>query len=145
MQVVSAAGEHILVISHVSILVNLSDRQIEQPFVVVGALIVLVILGLDYLCKHWLILDFATYPIKILPWPLAADSYEEIQELHPVVEAVMHAKQSFVPPQLQWNSQKRQLTTVPFLHLVSPNVCLMNAHPLVHDFEDLFVLKWANS
>ena len=47
-QFISAAGEHIPVIDHVSILVNRNDRQIEQPFVVVGALIVPVILGLDF-------------------------------------------------------------------------------------------------
>ena len=91
-QFISAAGEHIPVIDHVSILVNLNDRQIEQPFVVVGALIVPVILGLDFLRKHRLILDFAICPIKILSQPPAADSYEGIQELQPLVDAVTHAK-----------------------------------------------------
>lgn len=94
-QLISAAGEHIPVIDHMSIVVNLSDRQIEQPFVVVGRLIVPIILGLDFLHPHQLILDFATCPIKILPRPQATDSYNGKRELQPVVDAVTHAKQKF--------------------------------------------------
>ena len=78
-----------------SILVNLSDRQIKQLFVVVEVLIIPVILGLDFLRKHWLIQDFATCPINMLPQSPEADSYEGIQELQPVVDAVMHAKWKF--------------------------------------------------
>ena len=71
LQLVSAAaGKHIPVVDRVSIWVNFSDRQIKEPFVVVGALIVRVILGLDFQCKSRLILDFPTCPIKILSWPL---------------------------------------------------------------------------
>ena len=92
LHLISVAGEHIPAINYMSILVNLSDRQIKQLFVVVEVLIIPVILGLDFLRKHWLIQDFATCPINMLPQSPEADSYEGIQELQPVVDAVMHAK-----------------------------------------------------
>ena len=97
-----------------SILVNLSDRQIKQPFVVVGVLIVPVILGWDFLRKHQLILDFDTCPINICPRPLAADSYEGIQELQPVLDAFRNAQQKFCTATTTVELTEEAMTSVPF-------------------------------
>ena len=148
-QLISAAGEHIPVIDQVSILVNLSDRQIEQPFVVVGMLIVPVILGLDFLHKHRLILDFATCPIKILPRPQATDSYDGKQELQPVVDAVTHANQKFcaTTTTVELTEETIDNCAIPTFgesQHVSYDLPAHTVHaldPLVHDFEDLFVTR----
>ena len=132
-----------------SILVNLSDRQIEQPFVVVGMLIVPVILGLDFLHKHRLILDFATCPIKLLPWPQTTDSYDGKQELQPVVDAVTHANQKFcaTTTTLELTEETIDNCAIPTFgesQHVSYDLPAHTVHalePLVHDFEDLFVTR----
>ena len=148
-QLISVAGEHIPVINYVFIVVNLSDRQIEQPFVVVGRLIVPVILGLDFLHKHRLILDFATCPIKILPRPQAKDSYDGKQELQPVVDAVTHAKQKFCAATTtveltEETIDNRAIPTFGESPHVSYDLPAHTVHaldPLVHDFQDLFVTR----
>ena len=124
---------------HMSILVNFSDRPIKLPF----------ILGLDFLRKHQLILDFATCPIKILPWPPAADSYEGIPELQPVVDALTHAKRKFcaATTTVEVTEDAINNCAVPTFGQSQPVSYDLPAHtvhvldPLVHDFEHLFVTR----
>lgn len=148
-QLISAVGEHIPVTDHVSILVNLSVRQIEQTYVVVGRLIVPIILGLDLLHKHRLILDFTTCPIKILSRPQAMDSYDGKQELQPVVDAVTHAKRKFsaTTTTVELTEQTIDNCTIPTFGESQHVSYGLPAHtvpaldPLVHDFEYLLVTR----
>lgn len=92
-QLVSAAGERIPVVGHVSAPVQVCALGVEHPFVVVDALITPVILGMDFLQGHGLVLDFASSPVRVLPRPHS--NVSGLHELKPVVAAVDRAKAQY--------------------------------------------------
>ena len=65
LQLVSAAGEPISVLGQITLPIQLGDVKVDHLFVVVQSLITPVILGVDFMHKHELILDFTTTPITI--------------------------------------------------------------------------------
>ena len=67
MRLVTAAGDHIPVLKHLSIPVHLDKFTGLQPFLVVPNLITPVILGLDFLQTHQLTIDFTSSPVAITP------------------------------------------------------------------------------
>ena len=64
LQLVSAAGEPIPVVGRVVLPVQVGGLHVEHPMIVVQSLITQVILGMDFLQKHGLVLDF-TLPVNI--------------------------------------------------------------------------------
>ena len=64
-QIVSAAGEPIPVVGHVCLPVKITQMQVDHSLVVVHSLITPVILGVDFLKKHRLVLDFTFTPIGV--------------------------------------------------------------------------------
>ena len=65
LQLVSAAGEPIPVVGRVVLPVQVGGLHVEHPMIVVQSLITQVILGMDFLQKHGLVLDFTTSPVNI--------------------------------------------------------------------------------
>ena len=62
---VSAAGEPIPVLGQITLPIQLGDVKVDHSFIVVQSLITPVILGIDFMQKHGLVLDFTTTPITI--------------------------------------------------------------------------------
>ena len=60
LQLVSAAGEPISLLGQITLPIQLGDIKTDHPFVVVQSLITPVILGIDFMQKHGLVLDFTT-------------------------------------------------------------------------------------
>ena len=65
LKLVSAAGEPIPVIGEVVAPVSVGTLHVDHNFVVVHSLITPVILGIDFLHKHGIVLDFTTTPVTI--------------------------------------------------------------------------------
>ena len=61
----SAAGETIPFMGHILLPVKIGQLYVDHSFVVVHSLITPVILGIDFLRKHRLVLDFASIPIGV--------------------------------------------------------------------------------
>ena len=59
----SAAGEPISVLRQINLPIQLRDVKVDHSFVLVQSLITPVILGIDFMQKHGLVLDFTTTPI----------------------------------------------------------------------------------
>ena len=65
LQLVSASGDNIPVLGCMTLPLCIGELQATYPLVVVKSLITPVILGLDFLQKHGIILDFTSSPVKI--------------------------------------------------------------------------------
>ena len=61
----SAAGEPISVLGQINLPIQLRDVKVDHSFVLVQLLITPVILGIDFMQKHGLVLDFTTTYIII--------------------------------------------------------------------------------
>ena len=82
LQLVSAAGEPIPVVGRVVLPVQVGGLHVEHPMIVVQSLITQVILGMDFLQKHGLVLDFTTSPVNITAHAMVSSDDEQKQELH---------------------------------------------------------------
>ena len=60
LELVSAEGKRIPVLGHITLFLSLEKLQVTHNFVVVQSLIAPVILGVDFLQKYGLILDFTS-------------------------------------------------------------------------------------
>ena len=65
LQLVSAAGEPISVLGQITTNIQLGNVKADHCFVVVRSLITPVIVGVDFMQKHGLLLDFTTSPVTI--------------------------------------------------------------------------------
>ena len=65
LKLVSAAGEPISVVGQVVAPIRVGKLQVDHHFVAVHSLITPVILGMDFLQKHGMVLDFTTTPVTI--------------------------------------------------------------------------------
>ena len=65
LQLVSAAGEPISILGQVTMSIQLGNVKADHPFIVVQSLITPVILGIDFMQKHGLVLDFTTTPVTV--------------------------------------------------------------------------------
>ena len=65
LNLISAAGEPIPVIGQVVAPIRVGNLLVDHNFIVVHSLITHVILGLDFLHKHRIVLDFTTIPVTI--------------------------------------------------------------------------------
>lgn len=65
LKLVSAAGEPIPVLGQIVAPICVADLLVDHSFVVVKSLITPVILGLDFLHRHGIVLDFTTTPLTI--------------------------------------------------------------------------------
>ena len=63
---VSAAGDDIPVLGCITVPLCVETLQVTHPLIIVQSLIAPVILGLDFLQKHKLVLDFTSSPVKII-------------------------------------------------------------------------------
>ena len=62
---VRASGEQLHIVEHIQATVQLSELELSHNFVVVEKLVALVILGVDFLHKNWLVLDFSQTPVIV--------------------------------------------------------------------------------
>ena len=61
----SAAGESISALGQITTNIQLGNVKADHCFVVVRSLITSVIVGVDFMQKHGLLLDFTTSPVTI--------------------------------------------------------------------------------
>ena len=67
LQLISAEGKEIPVLGCITLPLRLGKLKVNHNFVVVHSLIVPVILGVDFLQKYNLVLDFTSTPVSITP------------------------------------------------------------------------------
>ena len=65
LKLISAAGEPIPVIGQVVAPIHVGNLLVDHNFIIVHSLITHVILGLDFLHKHTIFLDFTTIPVTV--------------------------------------------------------------------------------
>ena len=73
LQLVSAAGESIPILGQITLPIQLGGLKVNHLFVVVRSLITPVILGIDFMHKHGLVLDFTTTPITVHNHTMSVD------------------------------------------------------------------------
>ena len=64
-QLVTASGEPLLVVDHIRAKVKIKELQLTHDFLVVNSLVVPVILGINFLQKNQLVLDFSCTPVGV--------------------------------------------------------------------------------
>ena len=81
LQLVSAAGESIPILGQISLPIQLGGLKVNHLFVVVRSLITPVILGIDFMHKHGLVLDFTTTPITVRNHTMSVDCQPDLKRL----------------------------------------------------------------
>lgn len=82
---VMAPGEPIYITRSVAALVKIGDMSVRHDFAVVNNLIAPIIFGIDLLCRHGLILDFNSAPIRVRQ---AGSGHSEYTPVTPVLGAI---------------------------------------------------------
>ena len=91
-QLASAAGEPIPVVGRVVLPVQVGGVRAEHQMIVVRSLITQVILGIDFLQKHGLVLDFTTMPVNITAHARGSGDDSQRQELQSIVQSARKVK-----------------------------------------------------
>ena len=79
LKLVSASGDNIPVLGCMTLPLCVGGVQASHPLVIVQSLIVPVILGLDFLQKYGMVLDFTSNSVKISSQPNESDSSDNIK------------------------------------------------------------------
>ena len=135
-QLVTASGEKLKIIDYVSASVQLGEWHIDHNFFVVNRLVAPVILGIDFLQRGELVLDFTSTPVKVTKGHKqrtepkqpqeVRDTPSDWQEIH---ETVLQAKQRFAQLRLSWTLMWTSLMSAPFLILGRQRT---SNHPSAH-------------
>ena len=81
LKLVSASGDNIPMLGCMTLPLCISELQTTHPLLVVQSLIAPVILGLDFLQKHQVVLDFSFHPIKFSSPTHKPDYSENIEHV----------------------------------------------------------------
>ena len=87
----SAAGEPISVLGQINLPIQLRDVKVDHSFVLVQLLITPVILGIDFMQKHGLVLDFTTTYIIICIQTIHVNCQPD-HDLEPLLSAMRKVK-----------------------------------------------------
>ena len=88
LQLTSASGDNIPIVGCMTLPIYIGELQTTHPLVVVKSLIAPVILGLDFLQKHGMILDFTSSQVKINSQFHEPDCSENIKPLLDIARQV---------------------------------------------------------
>ena len=89
LQLVSAAGESIPILGQITLPIQLGGLKVDHHFVEVRSLITPMILGIDFMHKHGLVLDFTTTPITVRNNTMSADCQPDLTQLHKMKAAAV--------------------------------------------------------
>ena len=87
----SAAAEPISVLGQINLPIQLRDVKVDHSFVLVQSLITPVTLGIDFMQKHGLVLDFTTTPITISIQTIHVNCQPD-HDLEPLLSAMRKVK-----------------------------------------------------
>ena len=87
-KLVSASGDNIPVLGCMTLSLCIGEVQASNPLVVVQSLIVPVILGLDFLQKHGMVLDFTSNPVKIGSQPKESEYSDNVKTVLDIARKV---------------------------------------------------------
>ena len=88
LKLVSASGDNIPVLGCMTLPLCIGGVQASCPLVIVQSLIIPVILGLDFLQKYGMVLDFASKPVKISSQPNESDSLDNVKTVLDIARQV---------------------------------------------------------
>ena len=88
-RLVSAAGDNIPTLGSITLSIRLGSLQTNQSLVIVCSSIGPVILGLYFLCKHKLVVNFSSNPVD-LTFPQVCD--QNLQDFVPLFNTLKKAK-----------------------------------------------------
>ena len=146
LQLVSAAGEPIPVVGRVVLPVQVGGLHVEHPMIVVQSLITQVILGMDFLQKHGLVLDFTTSPVNITAHAMVSRDDGQKQELQPIIQAArkVKAKVCAVEAKIQLTERVVDDCAIPHFgatsssHFELPQSATTSFSPILEKYKDLF-------
>ena len=104
-QLVTASGDQLLIIQHVKAAVQLGELSVFHEFVVVKTLVAPVILGIDFLHKHGLKLDFTHNPVIVSSNQKVEASVEKSMAVAQSMKLQKATFLKFVQPQLTKNQR----------------------------------------
>ena len=146
LQLASAAGETIPVVGRVVLPVQVGGVCAEHPMIVVRSLITQVILGMDFLQKHGLVLDFTTMPVNITAHARGSGDDSQRQELQSIVQSArkVKAKVCAVEAKIQPTEQViddcaiPQFSATPSSYFELPQCSTTSFFPILEKYKDLF-------
>ena len=108
-QLVTVSGDRLPIIKHVKAPVQLDELCVIHEFIVVKTLVAPVILGIDFLQRNELILNFTQTPVVVRSSSQKRDALTEnsmaIAQVVPIYEAAKSMLTKFVPFQLTKNQR----------------------------------------
>ena len=142
-RVVSAAGEPISVVRHVNLPVKIEQLHVDHSLVVVRSLITPVILGLDFLRKHCLVLDFTSTPIGVASWSVQTEDDCPAPNVQPIWKAAqdIQVKACAVVSVKKLTDETPDDCTVPLYGKPAyemPHCPMPHLAPILDEFKDLF-------
>ena len=95
LQLVTASGESLPVLDHITVPVQLGPQEVQHDFVVVNNLVAPIILGLDFLQRHRLTLDFGSTPVSVHSSEIKSPQQQAELQMgdEVVVKAIFEAEQ----------------------------------------------------
>ena len=127
------------------VLVRVGELKVEHPMTVVQSLITQVILGMDFLQKHGLVLDFTTTPVHVTAHAGMSGDDGQKQELQPIVQAArkVKAKVCAVEAKIQLTEQVIDDYAIPQfgatpLQFEFPECSTTSFSPILEKYRDLF-------
>ena len=93
LQLVTAAGTLIPIVDYIEATVKIGNKQVRHKFIVVDSLITSAILGIDFMKKHRITLDFNTTPVGVFfTDPNLVSAVEIPSEVQQMLSAVQGEK-----------------------------------------------------
>ena len=83
-----ASGDNISVLGCMTLSLYIGEVQASHPLVVVQSLIIPVILGLEFMQKHGMVLDFTSNPVKISSQPKERDYSDNVKTVPDIARKV---------------------------------------------------------
>jgi len=146
LRLVTAAGDELAMVDHIKTTVSIQCQTVTHCFVVVDALIVPVILGIDFLQQHKLTLDFASTPVKITCSPnfnqAAADKDPAVQSILDAEHSIRMKYCAVVSTPTSEDVDDYSIPVWPKVPSVElPECKVVTLQPVIQDFRQLFTTE----
>ena len=132
---VSATGEDIPALGCVSVTISVGTLQVTHPLIIVPSLIASVILGLDFLQKHGLVLDFTVSPVKIRSCMNQPTCFQDVK---PLLDSVRQVKNKICVVKALTETTEESIDdcAVPLFDM--PVCAIPTFLPILNDYRSLF-------
>ena len=141
LRLLTASGEQLPIIGHVSVSVHIGELKVTHNFVVVDKLVAPVIIGVDFLHKNSLMLDFTKESVKVCSTTRVESAVRSVLPMHEAAHKIK-ASACIITAMEQPDVDVVEECAVPMYDkpasIELPECSNVEFHNVVHKYEHLF-------